>query len=54
MTAFAGFDSSAYPGDVIMKWLRANTNLVWCGYYFGKTQVIPGRAGWESGLSCRG
>jgi Domain of unknown function (DUF1906) len=37
MTAFAGFDSSAYPGDAIMKWLRTNTNLVWCGYYFGKT-----------------
>jgi hypothetical protein len=45
MTAFAGFDSSAYPGDVIMKWLRANTNLVWCGYYFGKTPSHTG-TGW--------
>ncbi len=35
MTAFAGFDSSAYPSDSVMRWLRANTNLVWCGYYFG-------------------
>jgi hypothetical protein len=42
VTAFAGFDSSAYPGDPIMKWLRANTNLVWCGYYFGKTPSHSG------------
>jgi Domain of unknown function (DUF1906) len=42
MTAFAGFDSSAYPGDVLMKWLRVNTNLVWCGYYFGKTPSHTG------------
>jgi Domain of unknown function (DUF1906) len=42
MTAFAGFDSSAYPGDAIMKWLRANTNLVWCGYYFGATPSHTG------------
>jgi hypothetical protein len=42
MTAFAGFDSSAYPGDSIMKWLRTNTNLVWCGYYFGKTPSHTG------------
>jgi hypothetical protein len=37
MTAFAGFDSSTYPGDAQMKWLREKTNLVWCGYYFGRT-----------------
>ena len=30
---FAGFDRSEYPGAAVMKWLRANTNLVWCGYY---------------------
>jgi hypothetical protein len=42
MTAFAGFDSSAYPGDAVMRWLRAKTNLVWCGYYFGKTPSHPG------------
>jgi len=33
MPAFAGFDTSIYPGDAIMSWLKANTNLVWCGYY---------------------
>lgn len=33
MSGFAGFDSSGYPGDATMSWLKANTNLVWCGYY---------------------
>jgi len=33
MSGFAGFDASSYPGDAVMAWLLANTNLVWCGYY---------------------
>lgn len=33
MAGFAGFDISGYPGDSTMSWLKANTNLVWCGYY---------------------
>ena len=33
MPSFAGFDRSDYPGDDVMTWLLANTNLVWCGYY---------------------
>lgn len=33
VTGFAGFDRSDYPGDAIMAWLKANTNLVWCGFY---------------------
>jgi hypothetical protein len=33
MPGFAGFDVSGYPGDAAMDWLKANTNLVWCGYY---------------------
>jgi len=33
MTGFAGFDRSDYPGDSVIAWLKANTNLVWCGYY---------------------
>jgi len=33
MPAFAGFDAYQYPGDETMDWLKANTNLVWCGYY---------------------
>jgi len=33
MAGFAGFDTNLYPGDSQMAWLKANTNLVWCGYY---------------------
>jgi hypothetical protein len=33
MTGFAGFDRGDYPGGAEMAWLKANTNLVWCGYY---------------------
>ena len=33
MAGFAGFDISDYPGDAVMNSLKANTNLVWCGYY---------------------
>ena len=33
MAGFAGFDSGDYPGDPVMDWLKAHTNLVWCGYY---------------------
>jgi hypothetical protein len=35
MAGFAGFDTDVYPGDAVMTWLQANTNLVWCGYYLG-------------------
>ncbi len=33
MPAFAGLDMYAHPGDAVMSWLLANTNLVWTGYY---------------------
>jgi hypothetical protein len=33
MTGYAGFDRSEYPGDAVMKWLLANTNLRWAGFY---------------------
>src|SRR5258706_6791871 len=33
MPGFSGLDRSAFPGQQEMDWLRANTNLVWCGYY---------------------
>jgi len=42
MPGFAGFDRGAYPGDATMAWLRANSNLVWCGYYLGPTPSHPG------------
>jgi hypothetical protein len=42
MAGHAGFDRSDYPGDDVISWLRANTNLVWCGYYFGPTPSHQG------------
>jgi Domain of unknown function (DUF1906) len=30
---FAGFDSLHYPGDTVMGWLKANTNLSFVGFY---------------------
>ena len=33
MPGVPGFDRSEYPGDVVMNWMHANTNLRWCGYY---------------------
>jgi VCBS repeat-containing protein len=32
-TIVAGFDTSQYPGDSTMGWLRQHTNLDWVGYY---------------------
>lgn len=31
--AFAGFDTSAFPGLAAMAWLKAHTNLAWTGFY---------------------
>jgi len=42
MPGFAGFDRSDYPGDAVMAWLKANTNLVWCGYYLAPSPSHPG------------
>lgn len=33
MGFYAGFDAAVYPGDDSMAWLKANSNLAWCGYY---------------------
>jgi hypothetical protein len=41
MPGFAGFDRSDYPGDHVMSWLKANTNLVWCGYYLAPSPSHP-------------
>jgi hypothetical protein len=35
MPGFAGFDSSEFLGTAEMAWLKANSNLQWCGYYLG-------------------
>ena len=42
MAGHAGFDRSEYPKDGVMDWLKANTNLVWCGYYLGPTPSHSG------------
>ncbi len=33
MTNCAGFDTDIYPGLAQLAWLKANTDLSWCGYY---------------------
>lgn len=33
MTHYAGIDTNIYPGPAQLAWLKANTNLRWCGYY---------------------
>jgi hypothetical protein len=56
MAGHAGFDSAAYPGDACMAWLKANTNLEWCGYYLGPAPSYPG-ASWmtqQAALSAAG
>ncbi|WP_223879189.1 glycoside hydrolase domain-containing protein [Chitinimonas arctica] len=42
MAYFAGFDTSTFPGVQKMAWLKANTNLVWCGYYLAPAPSHPG------------
>lgn len=39
-----GFDSLAYPGQLMMAWLKANTNLSFCGYYLAPAPSRPNSA----------
>jgi hypothetical protein len=41
MPGVAGFDRSGYPGDPVMSWLKAKTNLQWCGYYLAPAPSHP-------------
>jgi hypothetical protein len=41
MAAFAGFDRSGFPSASKMAKLKANTNLVWCGFYLGPAPSHP-------------
>lgn len=43
--AHAGFDTSIYPGDALMSALKAQTNLVWCGFYLAPAPSHP-NASW--------
>jgi hypothetical protein len=45
MPGFPGFDSADFPGTDQMAWLKANTNLAWCGYYLGPAPSHP-ETGW--------
>ena len=45
MSAFAGFDCSSFPGADEMSWLKANTNLSWCGFYLAPAPC-HGDQGW--------
>jgi len=38
---FAGFDALAYPGDPLMTWLKANTNLGFVGFYLAPAPSRP-------------
>ncbi|RKP44187.1 glycoside hydrolase domain-containing protein [Trinickia fusca] len=33
MIYYAGFDTDTFPGQAQLDWMKANTNLSWCGYY---------------------
>lgn len=46
-TFYAGFDASAFPGIDNTAWLKANTNLVFAGFYLGPTPS-HGHADWMS------
>ncbi len=43
MAGVPGFDSSGFPGLDITGWLKANTNLRWCGFYLGPAPSHPGK-----------
>jgi hypothetical protein len=40
-TVYAGFDTDIYPGKAQLVWLKANTNLSWCGYYLAPAPNHP-------------
>jgi len=42
MPGYPGFDCADFPGFDLLAWLRANSNLAWCGYYLGPA---PSHAG---------
>lgn len=46
MSIYVGFDCYAYPGLSEMIWLRQNTNLTWCGYYFSPAPSHYKDASW--------
>lgn len=48
MPFHAGFDAAVYPGDACMAWLRAHSNLRWCGYYLSPApSLAPDALSWR-------
>ena len=45
MPGFAGLDTYAFPGDAALAWLKANSNLTWCGCYLAPAPS-HGDTGW--------
>jgi hypothetical protein len=45
MAGIPGFDASDFPGAAEMAWLKANTNLLWSGYYLAPSPSHHG-TGW--------
>src|SRR5579863_9317386 len=41
MVGFFGFEKKGFPGVAQLAWLKANTNLGWCGYYLGPAPRHP-------------
>ena len=41
MPGFAGLDTYAFPGADALAWLKANSNLAWCGYYLAPAPSHP-------------
>jgi hypothetical protein len=53
--AYAGFDRADCPGLALMARLRAETNLVWCGYYLAApSQPAPTWRGKRAALVAQG
>lgn len=48
MAFHAGFDAADYPGLAAMQWLRAHSNLRWCGYYLSPApNLYPPAQSWR-------
>ncbi|MDB5963159.1 MAG: hypothetical protein JWP59_4453 [Massilia sp.] len=48
MPFHAGFDAAVYSGDASMAWLKAHSNLAWCGYYLSPApNLLPAANSWR-------
>ncbi|KAB7772157.1 glycoside hydrolase domain-containing protein [Xanthomonas maliensis] len=56
MTFHIGFDTARFPGLPALAWLKANTDLAWCGYYLAPapSHADTGWMGWRPTLIANG